>query len=150
MGEIILSQSELRQVTSKVQGYFLPKPEQMQGLNGGLPAAFQSAKEELVGHLQAEIDRIKVLTFDQYTSVYRLSLTPDGLGAAFRLGVKVRIKDPEQFTQPTKDKVSRGRVGVISGFVRFSNEPIITFPPDGRRKEFKMGQCREKWLEVVE
>lgn len=50
----------------KIGGYFLPKPEQEVGLHGGIEAAFVSAQSECVRHIQAQIDDIRSLTFEQF------------------------------------------------------------------------------------
>jgi len=67
-----------------------------------------------------------------------------------QIGQKVRLKDIESFLSEVRSKAGNGRVGVITGFTEPSRYPLVTFPAQGRKKEFRLGQCRENWLEVVE
>jgi len=50
----------------KIDGYFTPKPEQDVGLGGGHEAAFASAQSECLRNLQAQMDDIRSLTFEQF------------------------------------------------------------------------------------
>jgi len=68
-----------------------------------------------------------------------------------KVGDRVKIIDPDIFVRSTATKIDKGRIGVIIGFTQSPNhKPIVLFPKDGRRKEYHFGQCRDKWLEVVQ
>lgn len=66
-------------------------------------------------------------------------------------GTKVRIKEDEidGFVAEFKRRV-RGRVGVVTGHTHGRGTPIVTFPAEGRRKEYNGGLIHERFLEVVE
>ena len=66
------------------------------------------------------------------------------------IGQKVRLKDIDSFLSEVRNKCGNGRVGIVTGHTSQSNHPLVTFPPVGRKKEFRFGQCRESWLECVE
>ena len=64
-------------------------------------------------------------------------------------GQKVRLVDVEGFIAEVRNKCAGGRVGEIVGFLYPGQTPIVLFPAVGRKKEFHMGRCHEKWLEMV-
>ncbi|WP_124089476.1 hypothetical protein [Pseudomonas aeruginosa] len=74
----------------------------------------------------------------------------------FQIGDKVRVREDELdgYIAEYRNKMSRGRVGVITGFPMGwggkPGNPIVFFPKDGRRKEFRPGQLRPEYLELVE
>ncbi|WP_132646428.1 hypothetical protein [Pseudomonas aeruginosa] len=74
----------------------------------------------------------------------------------FQIGDKVRVREDalDGYIAEYRNKMSRGRVGVITGFPPSWGgkraSPIVMFPKDGRRKEFRAGQLREGALELVE
>lgn len=49
-----------------IEGYWFPTAQQTMGLNGGLEAAFAKAKEELLGHLHAKIQRVEAMDMDEF------------------------------------------------------------------------------------
>lgn len=66
------------------------------------------------------------------------------------IGQKVRLKDIDSFMSEVRNKCKNGRVGIITGFTRPIRYPLVTFPAEGRKKEFRLGQVQERWLEIVE
>lgn len=69
------------------------------------------------------------------------------------IGQRVRIKPEELdgFTSETRRKCKNGRIGIITGMIYNFGDPIytLTFPAEGRMREYKMEHCREAWLEIV-
>lgn len=66
-------------------------------------------------------------------------------------GAKVRIPENELagFLVAFQKRV-KGRIGVVTGHTHEYKVPLVTFPADGRKKEFGPEQIRERWLEVVD
>jgi hypothetical protein len=67
-----------------------------------------------------------------------------------RLGSFVTVKPEtvETIYYEYRQKLPSGRVGEITGFSLPNNHPIVTFPSEGRRKEFRQ-TFRESELEVI-
>ncbi len=71
----------------------------------------------------------------------------------FQIGDKVRVREDklDGYIAEYRNKMSRGRVGVITGFpTRWGGNPFVFFPKDGRRKEFRPVPLRHEYLELVE
>ena len=64
------------------------------------------------------------------------------------VGTRVMIREPSAFISEVRRKVGGGRVGVIAG-INPDGRYVVNFPAMGRKKEYRMWQCRESWLEVV-
>ena len=66
------------------------------------------------------------------------------------IGQRVRIKPEELdgFYAEVQRRCGKGRIGVITGMLL--DMPIVTFPAEGRKKEYVLGRCPMRWLEIVE
>jgi len=68
-----MNRYQLRNSVEKVDGYFFPTPYQRLGGSGGLEAAFNTAKSETLVHLQAQIENIRKLTFQQFATEKKIA-----------------------------------------------------------------------------
>lgn len=68
-----MNRYQLKNSVEKVDGYFFPTPHQRLGGSGGLEAAFNTAKSETMVHLQAQIENIRTLTFQQFATEKKIT-----------------------------------------------------------------------------
>lgn len=73
----------------------------------------------------------------------------------FKVGDIVRVRDEALsfYLCEFQRRVKGGRKGVITGFSRSrygEGMPFVTFPAEGRKKEYKAGQMHKSDLELCE
>lgn len=68
-----MTRYDLESVASKVDGYYLPRPDEE--LSGRNTAAFDRAKAETAAALRRQISCIEALTFGEFLEVRRHGLT---------------------------------------------------------------------------
>ncbi len=67
-----MNRYELGNAVEKVDGYFLPKPEQRVGCKGGLKGAFEAAQAECLHNLLVQIEHVRSLSFEQFADKKKL------------------------------------------------------------------------------
>lgn len=63
-----MNRYQLQNAIEKGDGYFLPSPTKP----GGYPAEFERARKECLHHLQAQINNIQALSFEQFATHKKL------------------------------------------------------------------------------